>query len=179
MMTSSAVIMPRSPWLASAGCTNSAGVPVEDNVAAILWPTCPDLPMPETTTRPRATRIMSTAAVNAGPRPSCMAAVSAAIPPASASSVRSPDSSSPDGSAWLCRALCFGIRSPLAGESSTILLVPLLCQQSADLIAQRGRDIVAGQRIGNIGGEKSDLGPAVKSLAVEVDPEEGWRLREP
>ena len=28
--------MPRSPWLASAGWTNSAGVPVEASVAAIL-----------------------------------------------------------------------------------------------------------------------------------------------
>ena len=49
-----AVIIPRSPWLASAGCTNSAGVPVEASVAAILRATCPDLPMPETITRPRA-----------------------------------------------------------------------------------------------------------------------------
>ena len=44
--------MPRSPWLASAGCTNSAGVPVEASVAAILRPTWPLLPMPITTTRP-------------------------------------------------------------------------------------------------------------------------------
>ena len=29
MMTSSGVIMPRSPWLASAACTKKAGVPVE------------------------------------------------------------------------------------------------------------------------------------------------------
>ena len=45
-------IMPRSPCEASAGCTNSAGVPVEASVAAILRATWPDLPMPETTTRP-------------------------------------------------------------------------------------------------------------------------------
>jgi hypothetical protein len=31
--------MPKSPWLASAGCTNIAGVPVLANVAAILRPT--------------------------------------------------------------------------------------------------------------------------------------------
>ena len=36
MMTSSGVIMPRSPWLASLGCTKKAGVPVEAKVAAIL-----------------------------------------------------------------------------------------------------------------------------------------------
>ena len=52
--TSSAVIMPRSPWAASAGCTKNAGVPVEASVAASLRATWPDLPMPETTTRPRA-----------------------------------------------------------------------------------------------------------------------------
>ena len=50
---SAAVIMPRSPWLASAGCTNMAGVPVDASVAAILRPIWPLLPMPITTTRPR------------------------------------------------------------------------------------------------------------------------------
>ena len=50
--TSARVIMPRSPWLASAGCRKNAGVPVEASVAAILPATWPDLPMPVTTTRP-------------------------------------------------------------------------------------------------------------------------------
>ncbi|MNY15400.1 hypothetical protein D3C86_1486110 [compost metagenome] len=50
--TSSRVIMPMSPWLASAGWTKNAVVPVLARVAAILRPTCPDLPMPTTTTRP-------------------------------------------------------------------------------------------------------------------------------
>src|SRR6185503_126885 len=45
-------IMPRSPWLASAGWTNCAGVPVEAKVAAILRATWPLLPMPVTVTRP-------------------------------------------------------------------------------------------------------------------------------
>ena len=67
----SAVIMPRSPWLASAGWTNSAGVPVEASVAAILRATWPDLPMPETITRPRACSISATAAAKA---PSSVAA---------------------------------------------------------------------------------------------------------
>ncbi|MNT11925.1 hypothetical protein D3C72_1468320 [compost metagenome] len=49
---SSEVTMPRSPWAASAGCTNRAGVPVEARVAAILRAIWPDLPMPETTTLP-------------------------------------------------------------------------------------------------------------------------------
>ena len=52
MNTSCAVTMPRSPWLASAGCTKKAGVPVEASVAAILRAMCPDLPMPLTMTRP-------------------------------------------------------------------------------------------------------------------------------
>jgi hypothetical protein len=59
--TSPCVIMPRSPWLASEGCTKKAGVPVEASVAAILRPTWPDLPMPLTTTRPGAARMVSTA----------------------------------------------------------------------------------------------------------------------
>ena len=53
MTMSSGVIMPRSPWLASPGCTKNDGVPVEASVAAILRPMWPDLPMPDTTTRPR------------------------------------------------------------------------------------------------------------------------------
>ena len=59
--TSAAVIMPRSPWLASAGCTNMAGVPVEASVAAILRPMWPLLPMPMTTTRPRQANMAATA----------------------------------------------------------------------------------------------------------------------
>ena len=54
------VTMPRSPWLASAGWTNIAGVPVEASVAAILRPTWPLLPMPMTTTRPRQASIACT-----------------------------------------------------------------------------------------------------------------------
>ena len=57
---SSAVIMPRSPCDASAGCTKNAGVPVDAKVAASLRPMWPDLPMPETTMRPRQLRIKST-----------------------------------------------------------------------------------------------------------------------
>ena len=44
--------MPRSPWLASPGCTKKAGLPVLAKVAAILPPMWPDLPMPRTTMRP-------------------------------------------------------------------------------------------------------------------------------
>ena len=59
--------MPRSPWLASAGCTKKAGVPVEAKVAAILRPTWPDLPMPGDDHPALAARISSTAAVKAAP----------------------------------------------------------------------------------------------------------------
>ena len=53
MTTSSRVIMPISPWLASPGCTKNAGLPVLAKVAAILQPIWPDLPMPVTIMRPR------------------------------------------------------------------------------------------------------------------------------
>ena len=74
--------MPRSPWLASAGWTNCAGVPVEASVAAILRPTWPDLPMPETITRPRTSSIIATARENSSPSPKASAsrpAISVAI----------------------------------------------------------------------------------------------------
>jgi hypothetical protein len=61
MKTSSRATMPRSPWLASAGWTKYAGVPVLARVDAILRAMCPDFPMPLTTTRPRQFRIVSTA----------------------------------------------------------------------------------------------------------------------
>ena len=54
------VMLPRSPWLASAGCTNCAGVPVEDNVAAILFAICPLFPMPTTMTLPLVLNIIET-----------------------------------------------------------------------------------------------------------------------
>src|SRR5262245_59201655 len=84
--------MPRSPWLASAGCTKNEGVPVEASVAAILRPICPDLPMPDTISRPRDLRTVSTAVAKASPSAPRIAAEIAATPPASASSVRSAES---------------------------------------------------------------------------------------
>src|SRR5258706_13125088 len=62
MNTSPLSIMPRSPWLASAGWTKYAGVPVLESVEAILRAMCPDLPMPLTTTRPLRFCTSSTAA---------------------------------------------------------------------------------------------------------------------
>ena len=63
--TSAAVIIPRSPWLASAGCTNMAGVPVEASVAVSLRPMWPLLPMPMTTRRPRQANTRRTARAKA------------------------------------------------------------------------------------------------------------------
>ena len=65
--TSSTAIMPRSPCAASAGWTKNAGVPVEASVDASLRATWPDLPMPETTTRPPQRSISSTAATKGPP----------------------------------------------------------------------------------------------------------------
>ena len=60
--------MPKSPWPASVGCRNTAGVPVLCRVAAILRPTWPDLPMPVTTTFPAWPKIKSTALKRLSPR---------------------------------------------------------------------------------------------------------------
>ncbi|OBX37267.1 hypothetical protein A8U91_01625 [Halomonas elongata] len=80
--TSPGVIMPRSPWLASPGCTKKAGVPVLARVAAILPPMWPDLPMPVTTTRPEQARMSS----QARSKPSSICSIKA--PMACCSSVR-------------------------------------------------------------------------------------------
>src|SRR5580693_6881711 len=102
--------MPRSPWLASAACTKNAGVPVEASVAAIFLPTWPDLPMPVTMTRPRALRIVSTAATKGAPSPSHMATASAATPSRSVSSVRSAE------------AMC-GLAAGCIAPASAVLVV--------------------------------------------------------
>ena len=88
-ITSSWVIMPRSPWAASLGCTKKAGVPVEANVAATFWPMWPLLPMPETMTARARYHRSSTARANGSARPFCRAPLSAISPSASSSSVRS------------------------------------------------------------------------------------------
>ena len=76
--TSSGVIMPRSPCCASAGCTKKAGVPVEASVAASLRAMWPDLPMPDTTTRPRQLSTSATAATKASDRRADRAEIAAA-----------------------------------------------------------------------------------------------------
>ena len=68
--TSSLVIMPKSPWLASPGCIKKAGVPVDASVDAIFPPIWPLFPMPVTTTRPffsEASNRSLCAAINASP----------------------------------------------------------------------------------------------------------------
>ena len=64
---SSTPTMPRSPWLASPGCKNRDGVPVEASVAAILRAICPDFPIPVTTTRPSLSWMRSTASEKLSP----------------------------------------------------------------------------------------------------------------
>ncbi len=94
-MTSSAVIMPRSPWPASAAWTKKAGVPVEAKVAAILRPIWPLLPTPLTTTRPLAARSTSTVRAKGSARPSSRAAARAVRPACSVASVRCAEASAP------------------------------------------------------------------------------------
>src|SRR5213080_3251975 len=67
MATSCRPTIPRSPCSESTGWRNDAGVPVEVKVAAILRAMRPDLPTPETITRPAASARRPTAAANAGP----------------------------------------------------------------------------------------------------------------
>src|ERR1035438_5969040 len=56
--------MPRSPCTASAGCRNTAAVPVLHSVATILRAMWPLLPMPVTITFPGCARINSTARIS-------------------------------------------------------------------------------------------------------------------
>src|SRR5438270_4502965 len=65
--TSCRPTIPRSPWRESTGWRNDAGVPVDVKVAAILRAMRPDLPTPETITRPPPSVRRRTAALNAGP----------------------------------------------------------------------------------------------------------------
>src|SRR6266511_931956 len=78
MPTSSRLTMPRSPWSESTGCRNMAGVPVDVNVAAILRAIRPDLPTPETMTRPLAAPRISMARAKATLRLSASAWTAAA-----------------------------------------------------------------------------------------------------
>ena len=84
IIRSLALIMPRSPWLASPGCKKNAGVPVLAMVAAILEPIWPDLPMPVTTILPVHLRMRFTASVKSSLIyffRHCRASISASITP--------------------------------------------------------------------------------------------------
>src|SRR6185436_7978537 len=106
-IASSLAIMPRSPWLASLGCTKNAGVPVEAKVAASFCPTWPLLPMPVTITRPLARDSSSTASPNAWPSCCCSAALSAFRPSLSSSRVRAADCTAIDPSRGTARSFAF------------------------------------------------------------------------
>src|SRR5437016_4746987 len=92
--TSSGPTMPRSPCRESTGCRNDAGVPVDVSVAAILRAISPDLPTPDTMTRPRAAASSRTAAANGGPSRSATPRIAAA----SRASTRRPRSTRSVGS---------------------------------------------------------------------------------
>src|SRR5437899_8698481 len=76
--TSSGPTMPRSPCKESTGCRNDAGVPVDVSVAAILRAIRPDLPTPDTMTRPRAAASSRTAVATGGPSRSATPRIAAA-----------------------------------------------------------------------------------------------------
>ncbi len=61
MIMSSHEMIPASPWAASAGCKKTEGVPVEDKVEEIFFPTSPDLPTPVTINFPLHSKISSIA----------------------------------------------------------------------------------------------------------------------
>src|SRR2546426_1064871 len=94
MATSSLPTRPRSPCSESTGWRNEAGLPVEVSVAAILRAISPDLPTPETISRPVAFSSSRTAAENAGPRRSATRRIASA----SRTSTRRPRSASSLGS---------------------------------------------------------------------------------
>src|SRR5438034_1159482 len=94
MATSSLPTRPRSPCSESTGWRNEAGLPVEVSVAAILRAISPDLPMPETISRPVAFSSSRTAAEKAGPRRSATRRIASA----SSTSTRRPRSASSLGS---------------------------------------------------------------------------------
>src|SRR6266568_8287993 len=94
MATSSLPTSPRSPCSESTGWRNDAGLPVEVSVAAILRAISPDLPTPETISRPVAFSSSRTAAEKAGPRRSATRRIASA----SRTSTRRPRSASSPGS---------------------------------------------------------------------------------
>src|SRR2546428_2149859 len=76
--TSSRSTMPRSPCSESSGWRKEAGVPVDVRVAASLRAISPDLPPPDTMSRPRAAASSRTAAANGGPNRSATRSIAAA-----------------------------------------------------------------------------------------------------
>src|SRR5438132_1505178 len=55
----------------------------------------------------------------------------------------------------------------------------LLAQYPLQLRAKLRRNVLAGERIGHIGGEEADLRAAVEALAGELEAAEALRLGEP
>src|SRR6478672_8726679 len=88
--------------------------------------------------------------VATGVRPTCPAMNTPRIPPS-----------------WACACSANRASSP-----------SLLRQNPLELHAQRGAEVVAGERVGGVGGEETDLRAAVETLAVEFEAVERLRLGE-
>src|SRR5216684_3707029 len=58
------------------------------------------------------------------------------------------------------------------------ILPTLLAQQPLELGPHRRRDVVALERVGDVGGEKADLGAAVEAAPLELQSVERLRLGE-
>src|SRR6266850_751541 len=87
--TSPGTTIPRSPWIASAGCMKREGVPVDARVAAIFRQMIPDFPIPVTTTRPLQAWIAATAFSKWEPS-AAMRSITSRIARASSSRTRRP-----------------------------------------------------------------------------------------
>jgi hypothetical protein len=126
MMTSSGVMVPRSPWLASVGWTNMAGVPVDARVAAILRAIWPLLPTPDRMTRPVALRSTSMAATKLVPRPSSSATSMVSRPWRSLSIVRLADARKALDCSWASAAV--------RGTATVDLAVTTACCSRSSMI---------------------------------------------
>src|SRR3982750_305061 len=66
-----------------------------------------------------------------------------------------------------------GVGVPAGGE------IAVLADQPAQLLAEGRRDVVARERIGDIGGEKSELRAAVERASLELERVARLRLEQP
>src|SRR5882762_1065842 len=154
--------MPRSPWSESTGCRNMAGVPVDVNVAAILRAMRPDLPTPDTMTRPLAAPRISMARANAGPSVSARRWTAAA----SSASTRLPRSTS-----CLPPACACGVRCGLCTDGFPDA-VPDLYRQPHD-----ARQLVQRHHVRPVGGRAGRIGMGLEEKAIGAGGGRGIQQR--